>query len=645
MDDLQNWIKSKGINTTNDIKIPEKLVDQVIGQDQGVEVIKRAAKQKRHVILIGEPGTGKSMLAQSMTDFIPKEELEDILVFHNPDDPNRPKIVTVPAGKGKEITKDYQKRADQEKVERQRSVRILVIFIIVIGLIFAFINYPSTHNIDSTPIFLAIMAAAFLYIALNMGPVAREDKTMVPKLLVGHDKDDKPPFIDSTGAQAGALLGDVRHDPFQSGGLETPAHLRVEAGNIHKANKGVLFIDEINTLRLESQQSLLTAMQEKKYTISGQSERSAGALVQTEMVPCDFILVASGNLDALQGMHPALRSRIRGYGYEVYMNTLMDDTEENREKVIRFVGQEVMKDKKIPPFDYTAIAEVIREAQKRAGRKGKITLRLREMGGLIRIAGDLAVAAGSPVVTADHVITAKVKARPLEQQIADKHIEANKNYRTFTNEGYSIGIVNGLAVFSAGSGMAEYSGIVMPVAAEVTPAQEKESGKVIATGKLGDIAKEAVQNVSAVIKKYTGQDISNHDVHIQFIGSYEGVEGDSASITIATAVVSAMEGIPIDQSYAMTGSLSIRGQVLPVGGVTAKVEAAIEAGFKNVIVPESNSGDIVLEEAQKAKIQIHVVKTISEVLKLVLAPTRSKTSLLSKFDLTISTGQVVVNPS
>ncbi len=646
MGDLQEWIKSKGINTTNDVKIPERLVDQVIGQDQGVEVIKRAAKQKRHVILIGEPGTGKSMLAQSMTDFIPKEELEDILVFHNAEDQNRPKIVTVPAGKGKEIVKDYQKRADQEKVERQRSVRILVVFIVIIGLIFAFINYPTSHSIDSTPIFLAIMAAAFLFIALNMGPIAREDKTSVPKLLVGHDKEDKPPFIDSTGAQAGALLGDVRHDPFQSGGLETPAHLRVEAGNIHKANKGVLFIDEINTLRMESQQSLLTAMQEKKYTISGQSERSAGALVQTEMVPCDFILVASGNVDALQGMHPALRSRIRGYGYEVYMNTLMDDNEENREKLIRFVAQEVSKDKKIPAFDYTAITEVILEAMKRAGRKDKITLRLREMGGLIRIAGDLAVQAGSSVVMADHVIRAKLKARPLEQQIADKHIEASKNYRTFSNEGFSIGIVNGLAVFSAGSGMAEYSGIVMPVAAEVTPAQEKESGKVIATGKLGEIAKEAVQNVSAVIKKYTGQDISNHDVHIQFIGSYEGVEGDSASITIATAVVSAMEGIPVDQSYAMTGSLSIRGMVLPVGGVTAKVEAAIEAGFKSVIVPESNKGDIILEEEQKKKIQIQVVKSLSDVLNLVLAPTRSKSSLISKFSVSIPTASpVMVNPA
>ena len=71
---------------------------------------------------------------------------------------------------------------------------------------------------------------------------------IIPKLLVMTDGEDTAPYIDGTGAHAGALLGDVRHDPFQSGGLETPSHDRVEAGAIHKANKGVLFIDEINTL-------------------------------------------------------------------------------------------------------------------------------------------------------------------------------------------------------------------------------------------------------------------------------------------------------------------------------------------------------------------------------------------------------------
>jgi Lon-like ATP-dependent protease len=125
--------------------------------------------------------------------------------------------------------------------------------------------------------------------------------------------------MDATGSHAGALLGDVLHDPFQSGGLGTPAHERVVAGMIHKTHKGVLFIDEISTLKQKTQQELLSAIQERKYSITGQSERSAGAMVRTEPVPCDFILVAAGNLETIKHMHPALRSRIRGYGYEIYM--------------------------------------------------------------------------------------------------------------------------------------------------------------------------------------------------------------------------------------------------------------------------------------------------------------------------------------
>ncbi|EQD70066.1 ATP-dependent protease La, partial [mine drainage metagenome] len=105
-----------------------------------------------------------------------------------------------------------------------------------------------------------------------------------------------------------------------------------------------------------------------KFPIVGQSERSAGAMVKTEPVPADFVLVAAGNIDSIQSMHPALRSRIRGYGYELYVQTTMPDTPENRMKLVRFVAQEVAKDKKIAHFDRDAIIEVIREAQRRSGR-------------------------------------------------------------------------------------------------------------------------------------------------------------------------------------------------------------------------------------------------------------------------------------
>ena len=152
----------------------------------------------------------------------------------------------------------------------------------------------------------------------------------------------------------------------------------------------MLFLDEINTLDIRSQQKLMTAIQEGMFSITGQSERSSGAMVQTEPVPCDFIMVAAGNMDAMENMHPALRSRIKGYGYEVYMDDTIDDTPEMRRKYARFVAQEVEKDGRLPHFEPNAVREVILEAKRRAGRKDHLTLKLRELGGLVRVAGDIA---------------------------------------------------------------------------------------------------------------------------------------------------------------------------------------------------------------------------------------------------------------
>jgi Predicted ATP-dependent protease len=84
--------------------------------------------------------------------------------------------------------------------------------------------------------------------------------------------------------------------------------------------------------------------------------------------------------------------------------------------------------------------------------------------------------------------------------------------------------------------------------------------------------------------------------------TYEGVEGDSASITVATAIISALKNWPVRQDLAMTGSLSIRGEVLPIGGVIAKIEAAIESKLKEVIVPEGNYNDIPEDLFDKIKI-------------------------------------------
>jgi Lon-like ATP-dependent protease len=549
------------------------------------------------------------MLAKAMSELLPKEELQDVLVYHNPDDGNNPKVRTVPAGKGEQIVEAHKEEA--RKRNQMRSFLMWIIIAVVLGY----------SLIIAGQILLGILAAGIIYLAFRYG--SRGGDAMIPNLLVNNADTQTAPFEDATGAHAGALLGDVRHDPFQSGGMETPSHDRVEPGAIHQANKGVLFVDEINTLDIRSQQHLMTAIQEGEFGITGQSERSSGAMVQTEPVPTDFVMVAAGNLDAMENMHPALRSRIKGYGYEVYMDDTIEDTPEMRRKYARFVAQEVAKDGRLPDFTADAIEEVILEARRRAGRKGHLTLELRNLGGLVRVAGDIARGENAANTTRDHVLQAKGRSRSIEQQLADDYIERRKDYDITVGEGFVTGRVNGLAV------MGEDSGIVLPVMAEVTPSQGP--GEVIATGQLKEMAEEAVQNVSAIIKKFSDEDISQQDVHIQFVQVGEGgVDGDSASITVATAVISALEGVAVDQNLAMTGSLSVRGDVLPVGGVTHKIEAAAKTGLDRVIIPAANEQDVMIEDEYKDQIEIIPVSHISEVLDVALEGEPEKDGLVDR---------------
>lgn len=602
-------------NTTADIKTSKRLIEQVIGQDDAVAIIKKAAKQRRHVLLIGEPGTGKSMLGLALAELLPKEKLVDILAFYNPNDENKPLIRAVPADQGRQIIA----KSRMENIGVFKNQNLFMFILVIVSMILPWImfnHYNQKYGVTAAAIMFSslflggmVFLAAFV-IFINVGKKMGTPKGQMPKLIVDNFKRKQAPFHDATGAHAGALLGDVLHDPFQSGGLGTPAHERVVAGMVHKAHMGVLFIDEIATLHPQTQQELLTALQEGKFAITGQSERSAGAMVRTEPVPCNFVMVAAGNLETIKHMHPALRSRIRGYGYEVFMKETMEDTPENRERIAIFIAQEVIKDGKIPHFSAEAIEEIIKHAKMMASRKNHLTLRFRELGGLIRAAGDIATEKQAKTVEKEHIVQAKKIARTLEKQIADKIVERKKEYNVLLTENSIIGRVNGMAVIGDG---VSYSGIVTVIEAALVP-HEKEL-IVTPTGKLGDIAKESIFAVNTIINKTFAQKNIRKNVYVQFVQSYEGVDGDSATIAMMVAGISALADVPIRQDIAITGSASIRGEVLPIGGVSAKIEAVIEAGIKRVIVPKSNVQDIVIEKTMLDKVKVIPVETITEVLK------------------------------
>ncbi|MBI5046612.1 ATP-dependent protease LonB [Candidatus Micrarchaeota archaeon] len=600
------------------------------------------------------------MLAQAMAELMESEDLEDVIAYPNPNNENQPAIRVVKTypdpnyiktnglmrlyspkemekikqlpkpdlakalrvGLGRRLT--FQ-RPDEEQKGPPSSIIIGILAVILIYVIF------STSISDSVKWFIlaTVLGIGVLFVLSNatagLGKRLMPRENSGPKLIIDNSERSTAPFIDATGSRAGSLLGDVKHDPLQSGGLGTSAHLRVEAGAIHQANKGVLFIDEIASLKLNWQQEILTAMQEKKYPITGQSEMSSGALVKTQPVPTDFVLVAAGNLPDMAHIHPALRSRIRGAGYEVYVEDYLEDTPENEEKIVRFVAQEVKRDGRIPHFSAEAVNEILEESRRMSGRRKKFSLNLRELGGLVRAAGDIARERNLPLVGISEVSDAKKYFKSIESQLGAKIVESKKEYQTLVTTGAEIGRVNGLAVLGDAR-----AGLVLPIVAEATPSASKSEGRVIATGKLGTIAKEAVDNVSAIFKKYIGSQISRTDLHIQYLQTYEGVEGDSASISTALAVISAIAAIPVYQSVAMTGSLDVRGRVLPVGGITGKIEAAIDAGVKKVLIPKSNAQDVYLPKEKLNKIEIISVTDIYEVLSHALEDGVKKTQLLKK---------------
>ncbi len=200
------------VSSTAEIPVSKRLVDQVIGQEASVEIIKKAAAQKRNVLLIGLPGTGKSMIAQAMAEILPIQQLQDILMYPNNADQNNPKVRVVRAGEGKRIVHS----ARLEALTEDDNLRMVGTLLTFAWFIFSYLSWKLGWVSDIIYAALLILGA-LLVIGFGLGSQMRPRQTRrTPKLLIDNSGKKIAPFAEATGARAGSLLGDVRHDPLQS---------------------------------------------------------------------------------------------------------------------------------------------------------------------------------------------------------------------------------------------------------------------------------------------------------------------------------------------------------------------------------------------------------------------------------------------
>jgi Lon-like ATP-dependent protease len=572
-------------------------------------------------------------------------KLFDVLSWKNPVLPSQPRVSIHTIGEGKKVLHREQRKELKRKFATKIGLKAIQVFMLTLGVfllalglyfmidawqtwnaggvsiggtswqelysnnfsayfIDRFINLvPLTFIPGGSLIFFSIFIWWFTRLGglTNLRGVGGAQQSDVPKLIVDNGSGNAP-FVDATGHRSAQLFGSVAWDPFQTGGLGTPEHQRVTAGDVHVASLGILYIDEIKNLDPEEAVTLLTVLEDGQLPITLRDRWHGGGTsamaVSTEPVPAITFLVGAGNFDSIGQIHPALMDRIYGYGKVVRMNNDMPNTLENRRKYVQFIAQEVKRFNLIP-FRRDACMEIVEEGRRRSNKRDALTTRFRPLISIIKTSAILAMNEKCKAVERRHVLEAlNEHCKTIQKQLLEHEMHERGKLLEIKPEGLKLGQMHGLAVVhDPYSG--EKTGNVLGVKAQLVrktelPRDQPLRGyyKVTGVAKGQSFISDSIAKVRSVILQKYGVDIAqDYLTHIDFAQSY-GVDGPSAGVTMAILLCSLIEGKPIRQDVAVTGeiNLGVSGaiQITAVGGVHEKIKAAEAWGFKKVVIPQKN---------------------------------------------------------
>ncbi len=391
-------------------------------------------------------------------------------------------------------------------------------------------------------------------------------------------------------AIADPLIGSV-HDPIYQGAgpLGVQGVPQPKAGAVSKAHGGVLFLDEIGELHPIQMNKLLKVLEDRKVMLESAYYNADDSNIPKHIheifkngLPADFRLVGATTRSP-QDISPALRSRCM----EIYFRQLETDE----------------------------ITDIAFHAAKRAGYElslqnaqiiGKYAACGRDAVNIVQMCSGLAQLEERNTITKEDVewvvYSGHYPARP------DQHVDTTSR----------VGVVHGLAVYGSHQGATmEIEAVAQPGTGKCTITgivDEEEMGADARRIKRKSTARSSCENVMTLLHSM-GYPTHINDIHINFPGGTP-VDGPSAGVAMAIATASALTGLPVDGHMAVTGEVSVRGLVKPVGGVPSKVKAAEHAGISTVLIPFENQ----MERFENTTIEVLPIKTLQDALDKMLLP-------------------------
>lgn len=409
-------------------------------------------------------------------------------------------------------------------------------------------------------------------------------------------------------------------------GVVTTDFMMIRPGSVHKANGGYLVIPVLDLFRYPfAWDGLKSALKTEKIKIEEPGEQAGFIMtrgLKPEPIPMSVKVILIGTPDINQILQQRDPDYPDLFKVRADFDTVMDRTDDNTKKYAAFICT-LCKRFSLKHLDNTAVAKVVEYGSRLAEDKKKLSTRFSGVSDLIREANFYAMQDKTEHITVKHILKAveeKIYRSNLIQQKIQEYIE--RGIFLIDTEGSTVGQINGLSVMEMGD------------FAFGRPSRVTAS---IAAGRDGIVDIERQSDMSGpthtkgvlilggyLAAKYAQDKPLSLSAKLVFEQSYGGIDGDSASSTELYAILSALSGLPIRQSIAVTGSVNQRGEVQAIGGVNEKLEGFFEVckakgltGQQGAMIPVSNIQNLMLKEeileaAQAGKFTVFAAKTIDE---------------------------------